>query len=93
MLFLNAVAHHEYISSFQRDGLKVNQVLPNYEEIIISSLAFTLEIKAEHTPSTYITVKGRTFQDKENEDVTIANTRCRPLCYDKSLRNHWLRVA
>lgn len=58
----------------------INQVQLNiYRGIIISSLVFTL---AEHRRSTYVTTKGRIFQDKEREDVTAANIKCSPLCYD-----------
>lgn len=68
----------------------INQVQLNiHRGIIISSLVFTL---AEHTHSTYVTTKGRTFQDKERQDVTAANTKCSP-CVKATWRNHSCRFT
>lgn len=33
------------------------------------------------------------FKGKEKEDVTIANMKCSPLCFDKVLRDQFFRAA
>lgn len=64
ILFLTAIGLHECISYFQGVGLMINQIqLNTHRGIIISSLVLTL---AERTRSTYVTIEGISFQDKES---------------------------